>query len=434
MASGKIVNGHNGAKGVSIPISGPDGQEVPPLADDGGDKAGQQAGLNKGQEGTADTTDDLAIVGREVGELASVVWDAVQLRPPAVICSIMGWPWTWLPPHDTFSEFKIVDLWRLRRTLRFLVNTTVPSLPMQAPPFGPPFLNNRFWHPSVVLQRPDHEGSYTSFPREKWFFVNGIMTDDNMAQINAAYLAFLFHRPITLIQNSTDAILVDLIQCALGKKWHHPTEPVKVAFPAIYDALTDPDKEKVVVVCHSQGTIIMADVLRLLKSITRKPAVVPSERAATRFAAPEFVYPEDAPLDLTDFAPLDESQLAKLEIYAFATCADRMTYHRAPGPGQRPIPWIEHFGNENDLVARLGMLAPQAEDHAIQIDGPRYEHPGAWGHLLNAHYLAPIHKAQRPGRKRGGLGGRAPYTLVDAAAASGSSPRLYAYLNGGRTV
>ena len=416
MTSAKMVNGHNGAGTVSIPVSGPVIQDLPPVP----------------AVDLAETVEDLQIAGRGLGELASTVWDAVQLRPPAVFCSILGWPWTWIPPHDRFSEFKIVDLWRLRRTVSFLINTTIPSLPLTPPPFGPPILTNRFWHPTVVLQRPDHDGGYTSFPDEKWFFVNGIMTDDNMAQINAAYLAFLFHRPITLIQNSTDALLVDLLQCALGKKWHHPTEPVKVAFPAIYDALTDPHKEKVVVVCHSQGTIIMADVLRLLKAITRAPvAAVARAEAGTRYAAPEFVYPEDAPLDLTDFAPLDESHLAKLEIYAFATCADEMTFWQSPTPGVPPIPWIEHFGNENDLVARLGMLAPRPDQHSIHIDGPRYENPDAWGHLLNAHYLSAIHKAQRPARKRGGLGGRAPFFLINDECCPGSAPRLFGYLNGG---
>ena len=36
-----------------------------------------------------------------------------------------------------------------------------------------------------------------------------MMTDDHVAQINAAYLSHLFHRPITIIQNSTDSGLVD---------------------------------------------------------------------------------------------------------------------------------------------------------------------------------------------------------------------------------
>ncbi len=412
----KMVNGHNGTGAVTIPVSDRSEQGKPDVLASQPDE----------------TVDNLEITGKTLGELASTVWDAVHLRPPAVFCSILGWPWTWLPPHDRFSEYKIVDLWRLRRTLRFFLNTTVPSLPMTPPPHGPPVLNNLFRHPTVVLQRPDHDGGYTSFPDEKWFFVNGIMTDDNMAQINAAYLAFLFHRPITLIQNSTDALLVDLIQCVLGKKWHHPTEPVQVAFPAIYDALTDPHKDKVVVVCHSQGTIIMADVLRLLKAITPEPVAARSAEAEfTRMAGPEFVYPEDAPQDLTDFDPLEEHQLAKLEIYAFATCADEMTYYRTPTPGTPPIPWIEHFGNENDLVARLGMLASIRISTASTSTAPAMRTPAPGAICSTPTIWPPSTVPSGPPANGAAWAGRAPFFLVNNDCLPRPSPRLFGYLNGG---
>ena len=49
----------------------------------------------------------------------------------------------------------------------------------------------------------------------------------------------------------------------------YPGEAATVAFPAIYDALKDPQKERVVVVAHSQGTLIAAVVLRLMEFIYR---------------------------------------------------------------------------------------------------------------------------------------------------------------------
>ena len=85
-----------------------------------------------------------------------------------------------------------------------------PLHPAHAAELGPPFLNDLFWQPTVILQRPDHNGSYTTFPDEAWFFVNGIMTNDSVAQVNSAYLAYLFHRPLTMIQNSTDSLWADL--------------------------------------------------------------------------------------------------------------------------------------------------------------------------------------------------------------------------------
>ncbi len=377
----------------------------------------------------------LGDVERGVRELVGTVLDAARISPPALVSSVLGPPWTWIPPHERYSEFKILDLWRLRRTVRFLINAGVPSLPMAPPSLGPPLLDNLFWHPTRVLQRPDHNGCCTSFPDEQWFFVNGILTDDNVAQINAACLADLFHRPITLIQNSTDAILIDLLQCALGRSLHDSTEPLKVAFPAIYDALVDPHKRRVVVVCHSQGTIIMANVLRWLYRLVDRHRALhrprPTATASTGFAPPEPVFPDLGPLDLDDFEPLDPADLGKLEVYAFATCAQRMGFYGGPRRGARRLPWIEHYGNTNDIVARLGMLAPRAERRQISIEGPRFERPGAWGHLLNAHYLTPIRECQKRGHRRGGSGSADPFVLVDADDDRSAIPRLFAYLNGG---
>jgi hypothetical protein len=360
--------------------------------------------------------------------LAGIARDALRLSPPLYFNSIFGPPSRWLPPYRRFDEFGIMSLWRPWRTLKFLQNTWLPSIPRTPPVFTPPFVNDLFWQPTVMLQRPDHNGSYTSFPEESWFFINGVMTNDAMAQVNAALLTEAFHRPITLIQNSTSSLLTDLVQCAVDKEGWRITEPVTKAFPAIYDALKRPDIKRVVVIAHSQGTIILAVILRLLNCLTRAPRAprieVPAPAAA--YAPPEFIYPDDAPLEMSDFALLELNELEKLELYAFATCANVMAYFR---PG---IPYIEHFGNEFDIVARLGMQAPEPERWGIHIDGPRFVRPGAWGHLLNMHYLYPILDAQRVGRRRGGRGTPAPFLRAGAVRnGNGHAPRLYDYLNGG---
>lgn len=372
---------------------------------------------------------------RRLRDQAGALLDAVKIWPPALVSSLLGPPWTWIPPYERYSELKILDLWRLRRTIRFLVNTNIPSLPMTPPAFGPPLIENLFWHPTLVLQRPDHHGSFTSFPDEHWFFINGVLTDDNVAQINAAYLAYLFHRPITLIQNSTDALLIDLLQCFLGRAWHHPTEPLRVAFPAIYDALVNPHKRRVVVVCHSQGAIVMANVLRWLRrAITQNeegPSALETGAPTADRAGPEPVYPDDVPLDIEEFDRITRQDLDKLEVYAFATCAQTFLH---PGPKDSPMPppWIEHFGNENDVVARLGMLAPRPAEWGIRIQGLRYVAPGRWGHLLNAHYLTPIRNWQKHGHRRGGRGTSKPFKLVNGDEDGGAAqPRLFAYINGG---
>ncbi len=371
-----------------------------------------------------------------VRDLSGIARDALAISPPLYVQSILGPLRSWVPPYRRFSELSLLNPWRPLRTLKFLQNTWLPSLPMTPPTFNPPFLDDLFWQPTVILQRPDQYGSYTSFADEHWFFINGIMTNDAVAQINAALLAELFHRPITLIQNSTSSLLVDLFQCALDKEGWKVTEPVTKAFPAIYDALKDPRRARVVVIAHSQGTIIAAIVLALLqKLLAQEPPATPDgvpQPAAASYAPPEFIYPAEGAIVLDEFEPLRLAELAKLELYCFATCANVMRYSQPPGDKRQPVPYLEHFGNEQDIVARLGMLAPRPGKWEIRIDGRRFERPGAWGHLLNEHYLYPIVDAQRRGRRRGGRNTAAPFVEIGSSGAPGGSvPRLYSYINGG---
>jgi hypothetical protein len=363
-------------------------------------------------------------------ELLGIVGDALAFSPPLYFSSIFGLPRELVPPYRRFAELRMLDLWRLRRAMRYLSNLTIPSLPMAPPAFGPPLLNDLLWDPSEVLHCPDHNGSYTTFQNETWLYINGVATNDAVARLNVACLADLFHRPITVIQNSTDGLLIDLVQCAVGKQWRKATEPAIKAFPVLYDALTDPDRKRVVLIAHSQGTIVAANLLRMLYKITE-----PAEPADPVSYEGVGAADDGVRLDLADFDPLERHHLAKLELYCFATCANELKYFPRLPTGSAPIPWIEHFGNEFDLVARLGMLAPDPERWQIDIDGPRYVHTGRWGHLLNMHYLFDIADEQRRGHRRGGQKTREPYRLVGRQdGIAGARPRLYAYINGGRSA
>jgi hypothetical protein len=135
--------------------------------------------------------------------------------------------------------------------------------------------------------------------------------------------------------------------------------------------------------------------------------------------------------DRAHLKPLTAAELTRLELYCFANCASHMRY--VGSVRGRPFPWIESFGNQHDIVARLGVLAPHPARRDIKIDGPRYEHRGAWGHLLNAHYLRHIEEAQScSGMARAASHGGAPYTLVNEQEFPGAIvPRLYGYLRGG---
>jgi hypothetical protein len=384
---------------------------------------------------TAERLACVDVLAPGVKSLLGIGLDAALATRPPYLWSILGRPNSWRPQRNRFSEFSILDVWRPGRAARCLANVVIPSAPRTPPVFCPPLLQRLFLQPSVILQRPDHQGSYTSFPDEAWFFVNGVASNDAVAQLNSAYLSYLFHRPLTMIQNSTDSLALDLLECIGGKQWYRHTEAATKAFPPIYDALKRPDKRRVVVIAHSQGTIIMAIVLRMLAALFSPPEepelALAALFGAEGYAPPEFIYPDQDPWRAEDFAPLSAQELAKLELYCFANCANSMkTIH--VGADGRPIPWIESFGNENDLVARLGMLAPKATQRGIDIDGPCYVKPNGWGHLLNAHYLSDIHDCQKVSRRRGGVSGSMPYLLANADVyPDRQTPRLFGYINGG---
>jgi len=366
---------------------------------------------------------------RRIPDLVRGVVDALQIPGPFWLPSVAGWPGSWLPAR--YSEYEVFYGLDLLRATRYLADILIPSAPMYAPDWFPEPLEPLFFHPSRVEQHADQYGGWTSNPHETWLFVNGILTDHEMAQINASYLADLFHRPIMGLQNSTDGFVEDLAKCANEKTFRRIGEASTVAFPPLYDALKDSSKQRVVVIAHSQGTLIAAVLLRLIELI-----YVPGGRATggrrDRDSVRKAMRDAGVGLDMDDFDALKLDDVAKLELYCFANCATQMRYvdERAQ------LPWIESFGNQYDIVARLGVLAPDPRKCGIAIDGPRYEREGAWGHLLNRHYLRAIDQRQRTGNQPGPVDQTAdPFVLRDPRAwPDERQPRLYRYLNGGDAI
>lgn len=350
---------------------------------------------------------------RSLAELLRGVRDAAAFSPAKWVPSILGGPLSVLPPYGKFSEYRhVVPLYAAPgELLKYWPDVLIPSLPLETPDWAPSIAGLFTFRPSTVEEVPDRWGATTSFPEEEWFLINGILTNDDLARVNARYLAHLFRRPVTLVQNATSGALVDLLECAAGKSHIASTEAAKVALPPIHAALIDPQKTRVVVIAHSQGTIIAANVLERLAQLVAGEVPVPgSSREGLR--------------------PLTDEDIAKLEVYAFANCASQMRYIDQ----QRRVPWLESFANEWDLVARLGSIAPDRPSAGIEIDGPVYWRPGEKGHFLNEHYLIPVERRQLRGQRPAGDGTAAPYELKDQTGdpLTDRVPRLFSYLNGGR--
>ena len=62
-----------------------------------------------------------------MADLLGIVGDALKMSPPLYIDSILGHPWTWLPPHRSYSEFSIISPWNLVRTVKYPIESRSPA-------------------------------------------------------------------------------------------------------------------------------------------------------------------------------------------------------------------------------------------------------------------------------------------------------------------
>ncbi len=419
-------------------------------------------------------------------QLLKISLGALSFFPPFYFQSIFGPLLRWLPPHRKNSEYNILSPYRPWRAMKYLTEVTVPAFTHEpgffAGAFLPPVVKNLFWRPSTYFCQPDPFDRQTSFAKEEWFFLNGICTNTDVAKMNTAQLTTMFMRPLICIQNQTASFWLDMYQCAVGKEFKvNPklsnvqtmTEPALKTLVAIVQALASPENEKVVLISHSQGTIITANLFRALRrykaylkyrkappedshdvidSLVKRyfdPLIKMSYQECVEAAHAQ--NPDEATPDLDTKTQSNQrvyylenfiSYLKRFEVYTFANCSTDMTYIEVATNEEGKkygVPYIENFANQFDLVARLGVISPfsWSEDNEvnIDIDGDLFEKMGmgSWGHLLNEHYLfrmpmkSPLtgetieESASDYELKR--LGRFSPETK--------HKPRLYEYLAGG---
>lgn len=383
-------------------------------------------------------------------DLIKVVAAATDHSPPWLVQSIFGKVSSWLPPYRRHSEVSALSYWDPLGTLSYLIAITVPSFSREAPrvvrKLLPPFARRLFWRPSFYYREPD--SSLTSFMDEQWFFINGMATDPKLARMNANLLSELFGRPITGIYNATNSLFLDLIQCAVGKSYKIApnlddertlTRPAYMSARAILNAVKDPSLKRVVVIAHSQGTIIAANVLRAVSTALevadalRDHQPVREDLDAVEQEACNCLLPEQ-PERLTEQEIHDHFAylVGKMEFYLFSNCADRFNYvltTKNEDGETTGLPHLENFANEYDVIAHLGVLSPLrvTQPEIISIDGFLYHQTGdeAWGHFLNAHYLEGIERHLLAPERISN-----PYPA--AAPQQPKVPRLYRYYGGQR--
>lgn len=289
--------------------------------------------------------------------------------------------------------------------------------------------------PAKVFHYHDSHDWPDPTPDQAWFFLNGIGADRHVLMLNAAYLSHLFGRPLTLLHNPSCGLLADLSECLFDRGGRGIADATRVAFAPLYVALKQKRIRRVVVIAHSQGTVVTAALLWLLRALYAPTAAealhgeagYPEQAVAQRLAR-KWGFPPPAEAarrarrgSAAIRPPLSCAELAKLEIYAFANCASTMT----PIDKARSLPFIESYGNQHDALAHQGVLSTPPDRSEAPIGGERYWRPGAWGHWLNAHYLHPL--------ERDGLSLRRDGRTTEWVGLPGNRlahPRLLDYLDG----
>ena len=204
--------------------------------------------------------------------------------------------------------------------------------------------------------KPEHHTH--SGRREKWFFINGICTSPPVAILNCREIARIFNRPIHLIHTPTYGVVWDLWDSITARTLRKDGKLSRPAYDLIKEALVTHDK--VILIGHSQGTIVSSYVARKLLKDKKYRHLAP-----------------------------------KLEIYCLAGVADSLQVD--PELSQkhgRGVPYVEHFVNGLDFFGRIGVLA-----HLQHTAGAVFCLDQRKGHLLNDHYLPGIERGEYCQRK-----------------------------------
>ncbi|KAL5335315.1 hypothetical protein BJX70DRAFT_401730 [Aspergillus crustosus] len=184
----------------------------------------------------------------------------------------------------------------------------------------------------------------TPFP-EEWFFINGIGGEPHWVKAACERLADHFGRQVTGVFNRSEGLLWDLVECS-GERSPtggqsdlvERTQSSKSAQNILKEKLKAATAKKVVLIAHSQGCLV------------------------TRLVLQELVNEEN------------EDLLARLRVFTFGNPSYDWKF---------PIPLMEHFHNEKDFVAKLGIGSDARGD---MYDGTIFRNPSWPGHLFCAQY------------------------------------------------
>ena len=147
-----------------------------------------------------------------------------------------------------------------------------------------------------------------------------------MAKFEASQLSMMFQRDIELVYNPSYGMMYDICQSIGGRTFEIMAQPTIVLELAIKEALNQPNNNKIIIISHSNGTIVTANALRKL---------------------------------LVDAKPEERSKIEKtVEVFNFCNMATHL-------PMIEKGPIYESFGNPQDPMSMLGSsTGTQAEKYS----------------------------------------------------------------------
>jgi hypothetical protein len=156
--------------------------------------------------------------------------------------------------------------------------------------------------------------------------INQIGANFEIAKFEATQLSSIFHRDIELVHNPSYGIMYDICQAIGGRTFELMSQPTITLEHTIKEALSQQNNHKIVIISHSNGTIVTTNAIRKL---------------------------------LMDAKPEERSKIEKsVEVYNFCNLATHF-----PLTERGPI--YECFANPQDPMAMLGSsTAPQAEKYS----------------------------------------------------------------------
>jgi hypothetical protein len=189
--------------------------------------------------------------------------------------------------------------------------------------------------------KSDGEGADFQKGKEEWFFINGIAGEAFWVKAACNRIAEVFQREVTGVLNRSEGFMWDMLECAgdqnksaEGSNLLDSTESTRRAQKTLKEKLQASSIEQVVSIAHSQGCLVLRSVLQELQND-------------------------------------NQDLLQRLRVFTFGNPSRDWDFD---------LGHAEHFYNEKDFVAKIGVGRKGASD---AYKGNIFTNSG---HLFNAQY------------------------------------------------